>query len=1105
MKNTLWLLLVIFSSALHAEFEQESIDAPQQVIILSQEEIDAIIGHGERYVYFGPEVCSAIHDLPYIQKHMVAQDCSCQYLTAVCSQIAQGKTIASFDLIDAALYEASEYLSSNRMEISQEDAAQLLHNLEEYLAKLETGSVDLIVDSIEDDNVDPSIVRGFSCLTFRALDVYKIRTVNLKVKCDATINGDLTVDGNEIIKGDLTVNNNEFVDGNLTVSGNELVAGDLTVVGTLHATISPIFPGFLEVVGAPQEGCIIFVDDALVEKARICTSTIPGDNGLYVSVDGGVTQNLRVNNEGGTVLAAPTSGAALSVTGNAGASAIVATGNGTGIAPALTLIGNPASTPADSFLTIDTSGVVREVLISTDGFIMNGCQAGPLTIGTNDATSLVLATNGCNPRVTIDQNGAVTVLTPTAGEALTVNGNVVLPVADAGGTQGILKLGGTGATRVNVYEFGTRNLFAGSGAVNSGVTGTDNISIGTTANSALTTQNNTIAIGNAAQAIGTDSITIGDGANTSAARTVVLGSADSAGSGAAPTASALNAIAVGSASGTNAGAFASGIAAVAIGGSGGTFAGASAAGDQSIALGVNASSSSALSIAMGSASGISGGVGPLASNTNAIAIGGANGANAGALASGISSISIGGAGPVFSGAISTGDRSIALGLNATTTVATSIAVGSASGVAGGLAPTPGTANSIAIGSANGTQRGASALGTTALSIGGSDGVFPGAQAGGARSIAIGVAPICQSNSSILIGSASGTAGGLGPNTVERTAICIGSARNAQRAANAGNTSSIAIGGSDGITPGPSAGGVRSIAIGLNANTAGTSNVIGTIVLGSASAAGGLGPVGASNNNISIGSANGAQRGANTLGASTIAIGGSDGTFPGASTSGGARSVAIGNGATIALVDGILLGNTAATAVKVGIGKAAPAAKLDIVGVDGTPVIRFDQVNTGITNAPRWLNPSTSTVAGTPIHYNASSHKLFGFTSSERYKTNIRPINSGSEIIYQLNPVFYDTKEGCGDGHDIPGFIAEDVNLIAPNLVIFNADNQPENVAYNSLHAFTIEELQKHQQQLSAQNTIVSNHASALDSLLCATVALQTRVTQYSNRKAEIDN
>jgi len=1075
----------MMSATVFAGLDNEPTQISQQVVVLSQDEIDAILGRNELYVYFGPEVCSAIRDLPCIHRHMMTDNLPCQYLTALCNQITQGKTTASFDLVDAALYEAAEYLASNQIGMTQENAAQLFRNLEEYYEKLETGMVDLVVGST-DNNVDTSMVRSnCPCTTFPTLTVCNLTASYLEVECDATINGDLTVGGNEIIKGDLTVNTNEFVDGNLTVSGNELVIGDLTVTGTLHATISPIFPGFIEVVGAPQQGCIIFVDDAMVEKARICTSTIPGDNGLFVSVDGGATQNLRVNNEGGTVLAAPTSGATLSVTGNAGVSAIVATGNGTVAAPALTLIGNPASTPTDSFLTIDATGVVREGMISTFSFIMNGCQAGPITIGTSDATALTLATDGCTPRVTIDPDGAVSILMPAAGEALTVDGNVVLPAANGAETQGILKLGDTG-----VYEFGTRNLFAGSGAVNSSVTGADNISIGTTANSALTTQNNTIAIGNAAQATATDSITIGNGANTSAARTIVLGSTDSAGAGAAPTASALNAIAIGNASGANAGASATGVSSISIGGSDGTFTGAAATGDRSIAVGVDATSSSAVSIALGSASGTVGGNAPVANNSNAIAIGSANGANAGAAATGISAVAIGGAGPVFSGAQALGDRSVAIGLDAVSSSSLSITLGSASGTAGGSGPIANNTNAIAIGSANGANAGAVASGIAAIAVGSADtALFAGAQATGDRSIALGINATASNAATIAIGGASGLAGGTAPVASNIGSVAIGSGFLSRAGAMATGISSVAIGGADGtsavlsFTSGAVASGDRTVAIGVNA----TASAANSIAIGSAGTAGSVGATASAANAIAIGGAAGAGAGASATGIASVAIGN-------ASSASGARSVAIGVSASTAQDDAILLGDATRTTVKVGIGIAAPIAKLDIVGVNNTPVIRFDQVTTSTVNSPIWLNPSTSAVAGTPIHYNASN-QLFGFTSSERYKTNIRPITTESEIIYQLNPVLYDPKEGFGVGHDIPGFIAEEVNLIAPNLVIFNCDHQPENVAYNSFHALAIKELQGHQQLLESQNVIIAAQGSVIDSLLVTIGQLQATMSQ----------
>ena len=208
-----------------------------------------------------------------------------------------------------------------------------------------------------------------------------------------------------------------------------------------------------------------------------------------------------------------------------------------------------------------------------------------------DATPLAFSTNSCaNQRMIIDADGAVTINTPTVGVGLTiagggetiiagnlniVAGNIIMPAATPGASttvsNGLIELGGANAsaTNINIFEAGTSNLFAGNYSTVPNVSGSNSISIGTSANSALTAGNNTIAIGTTSSAIATDSIAIGDAANATVARTIVLGSTDSTSTGAAPTATALNAIAIGSASGLLAGASATGIASVAIGGSDG--------------------------------------------------------------------------------------------------------------------------------------------------------------------------------------------------------------------------------------------------------------------------------------------------------------------------------------------------------------------------------------------------------------------------------------------------------------------------------------------------------------------------------------------------------
>lgn len=851
MKKIIVLLFLTTSPLIQTHGIYNSTSENQQLVTISQEEAQEILASTKDHVYFGPEVCTIIQELPALHQQMRAQEYPCTAVSTLCNHIMHGKKSSPVDMMHAALYEAYAYLTTASYDtLSQEKAEELATDLEEYYKKIETGDVLIMLESLA-------------------------------------------------------------------------------------------------------------YDDELLQT-RACK------------------------------------------------------------------------------------------------FLIKGCQPGPIRFGTSDQTSLTLVTS-CLDRIVIDGFGAVSVALPSnLDNALTVTGNIVVPAADATGTLGIIKLGGAGTNRVNMYEIGVHNLFIGNGAVNFIVTGTNNISIGTTANSSLTSANNTIAIGSLAQATGTDSIVIGDMASTATTRAIVIGSRDSTSTGAAPTASSTNAIAIGSGSGANAGAISSGTSSIAIGAAGPVFGGAQASGDRSIAIGLSATSTITGCISLGSASGTAGGSGPRAANMNAIAIGSASNVNAGANAQGIASIAIGSADllPTITGAQATGDRSIAIGITAVAGGAGTIAIGSAygaaSGTTGGVGPIANNISAIAIGSGNINRNGALATGIAAIAIGGADdngsGTVsngPGAIASGDRTIALGINARATAAQSIAIGGI-GTAIGTSAITTGTGAIAIGCGVGATNGASASGLAAIAIG-----TAGTNASGSQSIAIGV---------------------------------------------GATATGISAIAIG----STPGASATGD-RSVAIGTGASTAQADAILLGNAATTAVKVGIGVAAPAAKLHVVGVNGTSVFRFDQVVGGVgtgANAPVWLNPTTAAVAATPIHYNATN-QLFGFTSSQRYKTNIRSIDTESEIIYQLNPVIYDPIEG-GDAKDIPGFIAEEVYEIAPHLAILNGDNQPENVAYNSLHALAIKEIQKQQQRIEEQSIIINEQGEMITMLLAALEQLEAQMSLLEN-------
>ncbi|KKS68422.1 MAG: Outer membrane protein [candidate division TM6 bacterium GW2011_GWE2_42_60] len=123
---------------------------------------------------------------------------------------------------------------------------------------------------------------------------------------------DLTVGGYTFLKGNVEVSLNETIGGTLSVGS------DLSCVGALHVLKNTTLDGDLLVVGSTQLGDTTILqpknsEASLIrfnqlngsEKARIGTTEILDEDGLFVSVDSGATKNLYVTQEGSLELNSP--------------------------------------------------------------------------------------------------------------------------------------------------------------------------------------------------------------------------------------------------------------------------------------------------------------------------------------------------------------------------------------------------------------------------------------------------------------------------------------------------------------------------------------------------------------------------------------------------------------------------------------------------------------------------------------------------------------------------------------------------------------------------------------------------------------------------------
>lgn len=214
-------------------------------ITLSHHETEKILQQDQEFVYFG----TIITDLVTIYE-TAYETINAESLATLGSLIAEGYTTGPRSLVIKVLEEALHILEINKDAFPSEQYTQLKISLHDYWNHLTAGLMNIDIEEDQD---------------------LEFRKPKSKTFC------------------------------NLKVTRNLTVCGDLKIAGIL-TIISPTVNNSFTLIGNPQQACIIFKDSSLAEKARICSSPIPNDKGVFVSVDGGATQNLRVDTNGNTVI-----------------------------------------------------------------------------------------------------------------------------------------------------------------------------------------------------------------------------------------------------------------------------------------------------------------------------------------------------------------------------------------------------------------------------------------------------------------------------------------------------------------------------------------------------------------------------------------------------------------------------------------------------------------------------------------------------------------------------------------------------------------------------------------------------------------------------------
>jgi hypothetical protein len=182
---------------------------------------------------------------------------------------------------------------------------------------------------------------------------------------------------------------------------------------------------------------------------------------------------------------------------------------------------------------------------------------------------------------------------------------------------------------------------------------------------------------------------------------------------------------------------------------------------------------------------------------------------------------------------------------------------------------------------------------------------------------------------------------------------------------------------------------------------------------------------------------------------------------------GTGNVAIGT-------DAGLLANAPSTSIFIrNTGAAADTLTIKI-GTEGTQLMTFIA---GIRGKTTGQNNAAAVLID-------SNGQLGTVSSSRRYKEDIQPMGDMSEMLAKLRPVMFRYKKPFDDGSKPIqyGLIAEEVAEAFPYLAVFNADGQPETVAYHQLPTFLLAGFQEQQRVIAAQAEQLARQQVSIEAL-----------------------
>jgi hypothetical protein len=135
----------------------------------------------------------------------------------------------------------------------------------------------------------------------------------------------------------------------------------------------------------------------------------------------------------------------------------------------------------------------------------------------------------------------------------------------------------------------------------------------------------------------------------------------------------------------------------------------------------------------------------------------------------------------------------------------------------------------------------------------------------------------------------------------------------------------------------------------------------------------------------------------------------------------------------------------------------------------------------------------TTSGGTAVYIN-SDGQLGTFTSSARFKDEIKPMDQASEAVLALKPVAFRYKHEI-DPKGIPqfGLVAEDVEKVNPDLVVRDEKGRPYSVRYEQVNAMLLNEFLKEHREVQEQKATIAQLKSSVEGQEAANARQQKQI------------